>query len=73
MVLELNREQREILSHTMYRAAGKRYCGDSEDMQALVKAGYMKPCGTASWCPDPFFTITAEGRKALTQESTPTG
>lgn len=62
---ELTATQVEILKHTLYRAAGGRYCGDSPDMQALVAAGYMRSIGKASWCPDEYFVMTVAGNAAL--------
>lgn len=63
--MELNREQREILEHTVSRAAGGLYCGDGPDMQALVSAGLMEFAGRKSFVPDPYFRITSAGREAL--------
>jgi len=39
--MNINKEQISILDHTIHRAAGGLYCGDSLDMQALVAAGLM--------------------------------
>ena len=63
--MELNREQFEILDHTVHRAAGGLYCGDSPDMQELVKAGFMQSAGRKSFVPDEHFRITGKGREAL--------
>lgn len=65
--MELNEEQIEIMIHTMRRAAGRMYCGNSPDMQALVEAGYMAAVGKKSFCPDEYFRITKEGEKALAE------
>lgn len=63
--MRLTEEQLAILDHTLHRAPRQRYCGDSADMQELVRLGLMVSLGKASWCPDEFFTITAKGRQAL--------
>lgn len=61
----LSAEQRDILHHTIHRAAGGRYCGGGPDMDRLVELGYMEYLGTPGWCPDPFYRITRAGREAL--------
>lgn len=58
-------EHMAILDHTVSRAAGGRYCGDSLAMQELVRAGLMHSLGKAAWCPDEYFTVTEAGRSAL--------
>ena len=63
--MELTTNQKEILDHTAYRAVGNLYCGDSEDMQELVRLGLMESAGKKSFVPDEYFKITALGRKAL--------
>jgi len=64
--MAISKSQREILSHTLYRAASNYYCGDSADMQALVSQGLMISEGKkGTWAPDEYFTITAKGRQAL--------
>jgi len=68
---ELNREQLCILDHTANRAANRYYCGDSPDMQALVKAGLMKSAGRKSFVPDEYFTITPEGCEVLRDATRP--
>lgn len=60
----MTREQIEILDHTLHRTARGYFCGDSPAMQALVAVGYMALAGKPSWCPDPYFRITAAGREA---------
>ncbi len=57
--------QEEILKHTAYRAANNLYCGDSDDMQELVRLGLMVSVGKKSFVPDEYFTLTSIGRKAL--------
>ena len=61
----LNAEQRDILHHTIHRAAGGRYCGGGKDMDRLVELGFMEYLGTPRWCPDPFYGITRAGREAF--------
>lgn len=63
--LELSKNQIEILDHTLNRATGKRYCGECPDVRRLVIMGLMRELGKVSWVPDPYFTITDEGIKAL--------
>lgn len=63
----LSKEQAEILNHTLNRATGQRYCGDSAEMQDLCRMGLMESVGRASWCPDEYFTITSAGRKRLAE------
>lgn len=61
----INKEQLEILYHTLNRSAKNRYCGDSEDMQVLCTKCLMKELGKSPLCSDKYFTITDEGRKFL--------
>lgn len=65
--MELNNEHKEILNHTLYRAANRMYCGESREMDELCKAGLMTHTGLKSFGNDDYFTITADGRKALNQ------
>jgi hypothetical protein len=62
--MKLNKEQLAILDHVVNRAAGDVYCGDSPDMQVLVKQGMMKSAGMKSFVPDEYFRITDKGREA---------
>lgn len=61
----MNKEQVEILDHTVSRAANGLYCGDSPDMRELVRLGLMQNAGRKSFVPDPYFRITTKGREAL--------
>jgi len=64
----MNKNQLEILQHTVSRAAGGLFCGDSPDMQALVKEGLMisyTNLWRKSFVPDEYFSITSKGREAL--------
>ena len=63
--MELTKSQKEILEHTVNRAANGNYCGDSDDMQALVVMGLMRSVGKTSFCPDEYFKITPKGREVL--------
>jgi len=56
-----------ILDHTLHRAAGGYYCGNSGDMKILVKLGLMCLSGTKSGCMDEYFTITERGRKRFSR------
>jgi len=61
----LSKEQVEILKHTNSRAAGGFYCGDSPDMQELVKLGLMELAGRKSFVPDPYFRLTKQGSQTV--------
>lgn len=61
----LNQEHQNILTHTLFGAANKRYCGNSKEMQELVAAGLMVSLGKVSFCPDEYFTITKEGAAVI--------
>lgn len=61
----ITNKQREILEHTAYRAADGLYCGDSEDVQKLVKLGLLVSAGKKSFVPDEYFQLTALGCTAL--------
>ena len=59
--------QWEILDHTKHRAANQNYCGDSSDMQVLVKLSLMRSVGKVGFCEDEYFTITKAGREQLAE------
>ena len=61
---DMNQNQLDILDHTIHRAPQGVYCGDSPDMQELVRLGCMASAGKVAWCPDEYFRITAAGRQA---------
>ena len=61
--MNITNNQREILDHTAHRAAGDFYCGDSSDMQELIRLGLMKPVGKKSFVPDKYFSLTDKGRR----------
>ncbi len=63
--MTITANQREILEHTAYRAAGGFCCGDSDDMQELVRLGLMESAGRKSFVPDEYFKLTALGRESL--------
>ena len=63
--MKLNQEQIEILKHTTNRAANGLYCGNSPDMQELVKSGLMVSAGFKSFVPDEYFQITKQGKQEL--------
>ena len=63
--MSLTENQLGILDHTMHRASVPGlFCGDSPDMQELVRLGYMASAGRVSWVPDEYFRVTAAGRNA---------
>lgn len=57
-----NEEQLSILKHTR---ENRLFCGESHDMTRLVENGLMEYAGRKSFVPDPYFKLTAEGRKYL--------
>lgn len=63
--MNLTKNQIDILEHTRDRAAGGFYCGDSEDMRALVALGLMESAGKKSFVPDEYFKMTRAGSTAL--------
>ena len=62
---KLNKEQLAILDHTAHRAPRGLYCGDSPDMQYLIRAGLMESAGHKTFVPDEYFRITPKGRAVL--------
>ncbi|MCK5018181.1 MAG: hypothetical protein KAS32_14085 [Candidatus Peribacteraceae bacterium] len=65
--MSLTKNQRDIIDHTVHRTAKGLYCGDSKDMQELIKLGYMYSAGKTGFCPDEYFGVTVAGRKALAE------
>ncbi len=63
--MELTKSQKDIIDHTLHRTANGLYCGNSDDMQVLVKAGLMYKAGSTGFCPDEYFGVTAAGRKQI--------
>ena len=63
MILE--KEHIEILKHTKHRAANGLYCGDSPEMTELCNNGLMEYAGRTSFVPDPYYRLTDEGNKIL--------
>ncbi len=61
--MSITSNQRSILDHTAHKTANNLYCGDSDDMQALVSLGLMVSVGFKSFVPDEYFTLTSVGRK----------
>lgn len=60
--IDLSEEHIAILDHTAHTATCGLYCGDSPEMQDLVKAGLMEFAGKKSFVPDPYFRITKAGK-----------
>jgi len=69
--MKLNKEQLEILNHTVYRTAQGAFCGDSPDMQILVEKGLMVSVGRKSFVQDEYFQITSIGRAMLRSAQQP--
>ena len=63
--MKLNKEQIAIMEHTNNRTVNGLYCGDSPDMQTLVKAGLMRSVGRVVFVPDPYFRLTNKGQARL--------
>jgi hypothetical protein len=63
--MNIDKEQLAILDHTVNRAAGGLYCGDSPEMRELVSHRLMVSAGRKSFVPDEYFKITDKGRDAL--------
>lgn len=65
--LKLSKEQLEILSNTI-KPMGRHYCTYSNDINVLIKLGLMESVG---WIfggyGEEYFTITAAGRKVLSE------
>jgi len=61
-VAALPKEQEEILLHTATRAAGGYYCGNSPDMQELVRLGLMQYVGRKSFVSDDYFILSPRGK-----------
>ena len=64
-IMELTKDQIDILDHTEHRTANGCYVGDSEDMQKLIQLGLMCYVGRTAFCPDKYFRITGAGRQAI--------
>ena len=64
----LSSEERDILLHTMHRAAGGLYCGSSPEMITLIKRGLMVYAGRKSLVPDPYYRITPKGCEAIREQ-----
>ena len=57
----LTQSQVDILEHTAHRAAGGFFCGDSPDMQVLVKLNLMYLAGRKGGVPDDYFQLAPKG------------
>jgi hypothetical protein len=62
----LTEKHMAIMEHTQNRAASGLYCGDSPEMQDLVRWGLMAYAGRKPFVPDSFFQLTSKGREFLT-------
>ena len=62
--MELNKEHLEIMRHTDLNQV---YCGDEPELKELCDAGLMKCLGKKSFVPEPYYTLTAEGREVCHQ------
>lgn len=65
--MTLTKKHIDIMEHTLDRAAGGYFCGDSREMQELVADGLMAYAGRKSFVPDPYFQLTEKGRGVLHQ------
>lgn len=64
-LMDLTKEEKEIIVHTATRAAQGLYCGDDPELSVLVDKGLMECAGRKSFVPDPFYRLTTEGLKAF--------
>lgn len=60
-MVDLNKEQKDILEHTAKNHQGL-YCGGSRDMDFLCANGLMESAGRKSFVPDEYYRITGEGK-----------
>lgn len=63
--MAVTKDQLEIMTHTKHRTANGRYCGNSDNMQDLVKQGLMHSVGCTGFCPDEYFCLTKAGDEFL--------
>ncbi len=70
MTLKLTKNQIDIIDHTLHRTANGLFCGNSDDMQTLVRLGLMYSQGKAGFCPDEYFGVTAKGRAVFDEIKT---
>ena len=68
MTVKLTKNQILILGHTVNRAVGGYFCGESLNMLKLTKLGLMEPAGKKACCDDKFYKITAWGKQRLNAE-----
>ena len=61
--MELNNEQKAIIEHTIKNGI---FCGGGKDMDELCESGLMEFAGKKSFVPDPYYRVTAKGKKAIT-------
>jgi hypothetical protein len=62
--MKLTDEHVAILKHTETNNTGY-FCGDSSEMQDLVRLGLMKPAGKKPFVPDPYFSLARNWRSKL--------
>ena len=67
--MELNTTQIDILRHTDFNQV---YCGDEPELKELCDLGLMKCLGKKSFVPDPYYTLTTEGKEACHQSKAST-
>jgi len=60
----MNEEQKAIIEHTIKNGV---FCGGSKDMDELCTLGFMEYAGKKSFVPDPYYRVTAAGRKAANE------
>lgn len=53
------------MQHTLHRAAYGFYCGDSKEMQELIKEGLMISAGKKSFVKDEYFKLTDKGKEFI--------
>lgn len=60
--MNLNKTHIEILHHT---DINNTYCGSEPELQELCDKGLMKCLGRKSFVPEPYYSLTLEGKRAL--------
>lgn len=66
--MKMTEEEYQILDHTINNTAKLRFCGDSVEMQNLIKHGLMTYFGRFPVVPQKYFTVTDAGIKMWFKE-----
>jgi hypothetical protein len=60
--MDISKAQKEIIEHTIKNGL---FCGGGADMDMLCELGLMELAGKKSFVPDPYYRVTAKGKKAV--------